>query len=156
MIYNTTRGRNKAIADVSNIQSINGKVGVGRNKELTLTSKDIPYKDTNIEEALDNLVKTAILPDYKHIEDINRFENTTSWIADRNGYVLIKVKGLGSFELTIDDVPIISKVINNLDPDTETHLSQIFMISKDSEVRITVLQSMTYSCQFIPIKILTI
>lgn len=151
MIYNT---KNKAIADISNIQSINGKVGIGHNKELILTSKDIPYKDSNVEAALDKL--SIVLPDYKLIESINRFENATSWIVDRNGYVLVKISGLGSFELTIDDVPVFTKIVNDLDPDTESSFSQIFMISKDSEVRITVLQSMIYSCQFIPFNRLTI
>ena len=156
MIYGTTKGKSKALADVSNIQSINGKTGEGCKKELILTSRDIPYKDSNVEEALDKFTNNVVLPDYKNIENVNRFESSTSWIADRNGYVLVKISGLGSFELLIDDVPVINKVINDLDPDTELNLSQIFMISKDSEVRITVLESMIYSCQFIPLKVLII
>ena len=154
MIYGTTK-KNRTLADVSNIQSINGKTGTGRNKELSLTSKDIPYKNTNVEEALDNLSKT-VMPDYKLIENINRFENAVSWIADRNGFVLVKVKGLGSFELFIDDVPVKVKTLNNLDPDTEECFAQIFLIEKDSEVRINAHQSMACSCQFIPFKVIEI
>ena len=156
MIYNTQNGRNKAIADVSNIQSINGKVGKGRNKELILTSKDIPYKDSNIEDALDNLAKSIVMPDYKQIENINRFENATSWIADRNGYILVKINGLGSHELFIDDVPVKTKYVNNFDSDMEERFSQIYQIEKGSEIRINRTDSIICVCQYIPYKVIDI
>lgn len=114
----------------------------------------------NIETAM-KTEDSTVLPDYKNIESVNKFENATSWTTDRDGYALVTVKGLGSFELLIDNVPIISKLLstNPNDSDMEERFTQIYQIEKDSMISLNIIQSITtitYTCHFIPYKVISI
>ena len=114
---------------------------------------------TTLDEKVDSKKDLIITPSYKHLNSNNYFADSTSWIVDRDGYVLIEVGGLGSFRLLIDNVPVITKKLSEdpNDPTIEENFTQIFQVKENSKVEYDVIKKITdikASCKFLPYEIL--
>ena len=112
-------------------------------------------ENERINEILERpLMYKDAVPDYGNIEDTNMFDNDLTWISDKNGFVLITVKGICDFEVLINNKPYIRKVLGD-DPNKsnlEVLFSQIYRISDGDVISIDEIEKTyaTYTCQFIP------
>jgi len=105
-----------------------------------------------------------VIPDYAAFEPPNKFSSSsTKWSSDRDGFVLIKVRGLCDFRVLINSVEIISKLPESDSPlrsDVEVFFTQVLQVRTNDLVEVkkepSSLDEMVCSCQFIPNKIIDV
>ncbi len=105
----------------------------------------------------------SFIPDYTQIETLNRItEDGGSWIADRDGFVLINVSGFlneetslpAMFTVTINAMFIASIVIS----DWKQEQSTVFAVGKGDHISIDTVNTGFYTCAcyYIPPKSVTV
>lgn len=112
----------------------------------------------DIKEELLQMPFRTHLPDYSKLgESGNKFDGSNSWKSDQNGWILIIMKGMGSYDIKVQGASILKKSSIQNEPDTEYLFSHAWPINIDDTIEITYTDTPGFEtfkgCYFMPLKV---